>query len=310
VALDSTYAETRYLRGIVRDRAGDVDGARSDYRAAREYDAVPFRAPAAIKQAIRDAAGVRGVMLVDVDSLFAAHSPQGIAGAEFFLEHLHPNLSGHALIAGRIARELSAQQWAATGEKWQWERDLPPRQYIEFAGVTELDLAIRELRIHMLTQKWPYRRDGGVPNPFVSTREQRVADLAEEFVRKGLPLNEAHRVLGDHYLEIGRGEDALREFRSAFAMFPLDPRPALQLGQLLLRTGRPRPARYYLDLALALAPDSEAAILLLMQALAAEGNLGGALRLGDRALELHPESQAAHALVDALRAVANGSSAH
>lgn len=302
VALDSTYADARYLRGVIRDRSGNAPAARADYEAAREYDTVPFRAPAAINTAIRQAAREHNVALVEVAPLCAAHSPDGIPGAELFLEHLHPNLQGHALIAEAIARELCVGGWGVEREGWRWQRNLAPQQYVELSGITELDREIGELRVHMLTQKWPYRRDGGMGTPFVSQREERLAELAEAFVRKRIPLNEAHQALGDHYLEKGRIEDALREYRSAFTMFPLSPWPALRLGQLLLRTGRPRPARHYLDLALALAPESEAGMLLMMQALAAEGNLGAALAVGSRALELHPQSPAIPALIDTLRA--------
>ncbi|MBD3235273.1 MAG: tetratricopeptide repeat protein [Candidatus Eisenbacteria bacterium] len=306
LALDSTYAAARYLRGWLRERAGDLSGARADYLAAREYDTVPFRAPQMIDREIRAAARAREVALVDIDSLMTARAPGGILGEEFFLEHLHPNLQGHALIAVSIARELADRGWGAPPAQWRWDRHLSVEAYLELSGVTELDLEIGDRRVHMLTQKWPYRRDGAPPRPYLSTRSEDVVTLAEAFIQKRLPLNQAHMELADRHLEAGRADEAMREYRAAFAMFPLDPLPALKLGQLLLRAGRARAARRYLDLGLALDPRSESAILLLIQALAAEGNVQAALAVGESARRMHPASRAVAALLDTLQARIGG----
>ncbi len=75
VAADSHYAEGRYDHAQLLAALGRYPDARPEYCAARDHDALPFRAPSAIHRAIRRAGRRPGVHLFSVDSLFCALSP-------------------------------------------------------------------------------------------------------------------------------------------------------------------------------------------------------------------------------------------
>jgi tetratricopeptide (TPR) repeat protein len=300
--LDDSHAAVHYQRGRILDALGRFAEAAAEYAAAREHDTVPFRAPAGINRVIRQEAARAGIPVVAVDSLLKAHAEDGIPGSGIFLEHLHLSARGSELIAEHLANCLFTRQLIAPQEAWRWDRNLSGPEYAALAGVTELDLEVGDRRVHMLKQKWPYRRTAGPAEPYVSSREKRVTQLAAAVVRKEIELNDAHTELGCHYRELGRTADALGEFLSSYRMFPFDAVPAREAGRLLAAMGRAAEARGLLAQALAIDPQSEETLLLLGRLLAACGQQEQAAELGRRALALRPGSRAAREFLASLQA--------
>jgi len=300
VDLDSTYAAARYRKAQILDALGQAPAARAEYVAAREMDAVPFRAPAAIGRVIREVAAAERVPLVAVDSILALGSPGAIVGSQFFLEHLHFNLHGNSWVARAIATRMYDENLVAPHGQWRWAQELRPVEYAQRAGVTELDLEIGDQRVHMLKQKWPYLRAGETPAPYNSTRDPKIVELASAFIAKDIELNEAHNTLGAYYKEQGEFWRALSEYLSSFRMFPLDPNPAVEAGELWLRLGDPGEAGMILVRALELQPDSERSLLLLAHALYATGSTERASALLERVLRTNPQSPGALALRDTI----------
>jgi Flp pilus assembly protein TadD len=279
VALDSTYAEARFEKAQILDSLGQPDQARLEYQAAREMDTVPFRAPAEINRVIRQVAGAYGIPLVAVDSVLAAGSPGGIPGDEFFLEHLHFNLRGNESVARALAVRICEEGWVAPAEQWRWSQELSPAEYAQLAGVTELDLEIGDQRVHALKQRWPYVAEGGgKPEPYLSKRDAKVVEVAAAFIRKRIELNEAHNELGRYYAQKREYRLALAEYLSSFRMFPFDPAPATEAGELWLHIGRPDEARLLLSRALELQPGSERILLLIARAYRQTGDVDSAMR--------------------------------
>ncbi|MCK4306006.1 MAG: tetratricopeptide repeat protein, partial [Candidatus Eisenbacteria sp.] len=301
VDLDGTHAAARFLKARILDELGRERAALREYVAARDFDIVPFRAPSGILRVIRSVAGCTDVPLIAIDSLFMAEAAEGIPGDDFFLEHLHLSLRGNYTIAEFLARRIFELGLVAPQREWRLERKLSLQENATLVGVTSLDLEIGDQRVHMLKQKWPYRRTGDLIGTYVSQGEEKVIQLARAVIRKKLELNDAHSALADYYLEQQRKEDALAEYLSSFKMFPFDPHPARQAGRLLFEMKRTTEARRLLTRALALQPASEATLLLLGQVLAAGGEIDRASLMGRRALQLNPRSQAARAFLDSLR---------
>ncbi|MBM3317331.1 MAG: tetratricopeptide repeat protein [Candidatus Eisenbacteria bacterium] len=298
VELDSTHAAGRFRHGQALDALGRHAEARREYEAARDHDTLPFRAPRRIREVIRAVGRRHGVPVAPIDSLFAVAARDGLPGEDLFLEHLHPTLGGHALIAASIARAMERSGTLLPAARWHWERELPWQEYARFSGVTELDVEIGEQRIHMLTRRWPYRRadDPAPDEPFASGREARLVEIATAVVRKALPLNEAHLALGAYYRAQGRLQEALEEMRSAALMFPLDAEAAIETARLLVDLGQPEYARWFLRRALALDPGAEEPLLLLAGAFLAEGQRTEAVRALEALLRHHPGSERGLAL--------------
>jgi len=301
---DSTYAAARFLKGRILVAAGRAAEALPEFVAAREYDTVPFRAPEVINRVIHAQRGRDGVHLVAVDSLFREFTARGAPAEDLFLEHLHFSPSGNGVLAHVLAAKLYELDLVAPKSQWRWQEDLPAPAYAAQTGVTELDLEIGAQRVHLLRQKWPYRRTPGPAESYHSQRDAEVVQLATSFIRKQIDLNESHNALARHYRSQGYLERALAEFLSSFRMFPLDPVPARAAAQLLHQLGRHNEALHLLDRALALDPRSTETLLWMARAFAGRGDVASARAAVARALHVDPRSDAALALRDSLHASA------
>jgi lysophospholipase L1-like esterase len=93
-------------KGRAFETSRDYRAANAAYGAARDRDALRFRAPAAFNAAIRAAASTHGASLVDVEARLRGASPEGMLGASLLLEHVHPNLEGYFLLADAFFDEI------------------------------------------------------------------------------------------------------------------------------------------------------------------------------------------------------------
>ncbi len=107
--IDPQYAELQFRMGDCDLALTNYPHALQDFKLARDYDALDFRADSRINAAIRQAAerhAQRGVYLVDAADTLAKDSPDGIPGLNFFYEHVHLNFAGNYLLALHFAEKI------------------------------------------------------------------------------------------------------------------------------------------------------------------------------------------------------------
>jgi tetratricopeptide (TPR) repeat protein len=110
-AIDPQYAELHFRIGRCQLALTNDDQALREFKLARDYDALVFRADDRINQIIKDAANAhagQGIYLLDATELFARNAPQNIPGNELFYEHVHLNFTGNYLL-GRAFAERTAK---------------------------------------------------------------------------------------------------------------------------------------------------------------------------------------------------------
>ena len=89
-------------------RAGDGAGARAILQEAVDASARPGVVTSGIRTATRDLAVQHGALMLDVERLFYARSPDGLSAPGLFWDDLHPTRWGHQLIADALYPEVSA----------------------------------------------------------------------------------------------------------------------------------------------------------------------------------------------------------
>jgi len=100
-------AEEHFRRGQELYAQGQTQTALEQFIAARDADTMPWRAPSAAQQAVRQAARETGAVLCDLETAFRANSLGGCIGWELMDDHVHPTLRGQALMAEEFVRTLS-----------------------------------------------------------------------------------------------------------------------------------------------------------------------------------------------------------
>ena len=104
--IDPQFAELQFRMGCCELTLTNPAQALQDFKLARDYDALDFRADTQINSAIREAANRHandGVHLVDAAQVLAQNSPDGIPGLNFFYEHVHLNFAANYLLALNFA---------------------------------------------------------------------------------------------------------------------------------------------------------------------------------------------------------------
>jgi len=104
--LDPRYAHTFALKGDILFALGRYGEAKVAYRRAIDEDVCPLRAITALRTSVIDIAHEMNVPVVDFDSILSERSPEGITGEEMFLDHVHPTIEGHKILALEIMDEI------------------------------------------------------------------------------------------------------------------------------------------------------------------------------------------------------------
>lgn len=116
--IDDQYARLHYLRGRVLDALEQYEDAKAAYQRARDEDVCPLRSLSPVRDIVMEVARERHVPVVDFVALVAGDSPQGIPGEEHFLDHVHPTIDGHRILALAIVDEMARQKLLTPGSDW------------------------------------------------------------------------------------------------------------------------------------------------------------------------------------------------
>lgn len=113
------HARAHFLLAKCLVQQGKSAEALNQFIAARDSDTMPWRPPVASQEAVARAAGDHGAPICDLLGVFRQVSPNGVIGWELMDDHVHPTLSGQALIAVSILNSLTnfAGTLQVTGEE-------------------------------------------------------------------------------------------------------------------------------------------------------------------------------------------------
>jgi lysophospholipase L1-like esterase len=260
VSAANAAARTAYDDARRALAAGDSSRARALFVRARDLDVVRFRAPGAFNDVIRNVAATTGARYVPVAERFNELSPAHAPGHELFLEHVHPNRRGYALIARSFVETLLEGELRDRADRARldsWDR------YEARMELTPFDEQIVRHAVATITGRWPFvARD--VSRYYRGTyRPVDTADsLALAVSRGGLPWAEAKVRIGAAMESRGRIDSALAEYRGLVRDAPFLELPNRLTGRALAAAGRLTEAKPYLERALHIQPSADAAYLL------------------------------------------------
>jgi lysophospholipase L1-like esterase len=122
-SLDSRHAGLLYLIGKCYERIGRFADAKNWFVRAKEEDVCPLRILKPMHNTILEVAAQHHVPLVDVNLLIEQRTEGGIAGNEWLLDHVHPSITGHQLIADSLYQAMENLELVRTPDGWQGARD-------------------------------------------------------------------------------------------------------------------------------------------------------------------------------------------
>ena len=126
--IDDQYAIVWYELGKCYEALHDADRARQAFLQAREQDICPLRMIAPLETALQRVARDTETPLVNAHAVLERQVPDGILGDFLLVDHIHPSIRGHQMIAERLASVVMELVDLTPSADWrqqahaQWKR--------------------------------------------------------------------------------------------------------------------------------------------------------------------------------------------
>ena len=284
VRLDSLAADGFYALARVEEALGDTAAAREAFGAARDRDALRFRASEAVNAVIRDAAAAHGATVVEAEARIRGEAPGGTIGAEHMLEHLHPTIDGYFLIADAFYDAL--REAGAIGD---WSRAVPDDLARRDLPLTPADSLVGLLRVRRMMGYWPFVPAGSPARRGDTLTVRTPFDRIVQALYTGeAPWLDATGELAAVYEQQGDLEGALKARRAVVSAYPMFGQPYLGLGGVYFRAGRLGEAADAFRMAADREPRSPDPLAMLGAVEARRGNLPRAIGYYEQARALAP----------------------
>jgi len=227
-SLIETDALKFFRQGTVLLTQGRYSEARTSLKKARDYDGTRFRAASEVNEIIRGMSRELDIPLADIENQFEQYSEDGIPGTNLFLEHLHPNATGYALIAQKFKEEIVAR-FPEKFEQSGFPEEQPEKLVLR-AGITRLDRLIGEIIVSRLMAGAPFY--GRMPFHFNPDEQDIVYQTALRHTGGKIFWDEAHYQLGDFYLKQNQYAEALAEYDAVRLTHPELYTPYFKIGRV------------------------------------------------------------------------------
>ena len=255
--IDGQYAELYYWIGKCYDALGQYDQAKAHYITAKNLDIAPLRALSEMNGIIEEVGRKYRVPVIDLLSVFEARSEHRLLGDEWFLDHMHPTIEGHQLIADEIVKVLVKKGTVTPSSEWNYRK----KRTLYDRAMRSLDrkyYAMRSLNLGKVLLWSGKSREALGPleegakvltdNPEIYRLLARAyADQGDEeravaAYQAALKINpdyaEAHNNLGVAYAMQGQYDKAIAEHRAALRVNPNNPDAYNNLGNVFTKIGQ------------------------------------------------------------------------
>lgn len=225
-------ASEMYATAQTLDSLKKFDEARRWFTLARDYDALRFRASTDANNVIVQIAREFNAPVAQAESLIAAHSPQGIIGKKFLLEHVHLTTGGYFLLAKAFFDAMKEHGIGYGSAAFQNAKEIPDALLWKRSGITEFDTVAASVRLQILLNSWPFTSKGITIRDIVPRND--MERLAVRFLKQEITWEQAHVMLAQASMRVGDFQRAEREYRALVKATPYNASPYVGLGQALL----------------------------------------------------------------------------
>ncbi|MBP89922.1 MAG: hypothetical protein CMJ64_24980 [Planctomycetaceae bacterium] len=123
LAIDSRHAAARFVLGHAYLARHQLQEAREQLLVAKDEDVCPLRMIEPLHDALTAVAADTRTPLLDIRVAFEERSKAGILGDRWLVDHIHPSISGHQLIAAELTSHLVETGVVVPVEGWQNGRE-------------------------------------------------------------------------------------------------------------------------------------------------------------------------------------------
>jgi len=130
-AIDPEYAAAFYHLGHCYLAAHRMDDARRMFDQARDLDICPLRILQPMNDTVLKVARENGVPVVDAQALYERLSRDGLVGDQWLVDHVHPTIPGHQVLADQLAEKLVELNVVKPTADWTATKDARYREHLD-----------------------------------------------------------------------------------------------------------------------------------------------------------------------------------
>lgn len=308
-AVDSKHADLQFRLGRGYFALQELNNARQHFEAARDYDALAFRATSQINSIIRKKAteyANHGVVFLDVEENLTMANLEAPDENQFFYEHVHLNFAGNYQLATLAADKIAKlPQFLAIDSKPTW---LSQGACDEMLAVTPWDRHRIYANILQRHQRPPFTfqlnhadQVDSLKNKLLELRkDMQPSELATARIIYQNALNARPNDFLIHgnfakLLEgVGDFQSALKEWQRVRELIPHHFGPNFYLGKLYARLGQFDEAEQLLNRTVQMRPDAAEAMIELGNIRLRKKDPASALAFFEKALKLQPANARLH----------------
>ncbi len=261
VTIDNRHAGSHFQLATALLADKKYSAALTHYQRAREEDVCPLRCLASQVASVREVARLESVPLVDFERLLTEKCRQEngheIPGNGFFLDHVHPTIESHRLLAEQIIQQMESDGWWHPEARWnEAHRNQVAQQLL--GSINRADHARARRNLAKVLNWSGKHMEAGILA--VSVLEELPGDpealsIAAAYMRQlgrietaieylarrvasGVNGMDSRRRLASLLVEAGRLEDALQHQRTVVELQPDDAQDLHHLGIILAEMKR------------------------------------------------------------------------
>jgi lysophospholipase L1-like esterase len=128
--IDDQHAGLQYTLAQCYDARNQIERAREKYLRAKEEDICPLRILEPMSRIVLEVAADTSTPLVDVRAMFEDRSEHRLLGGYLLVDHVHPSIAGHQLIAEAIVGCLEREGLVKLRSDWKKRQDRRFREHL------------------------------------------------------------------------------------------------------------------------------------------------------------------------------------
>jgi len=156
IAIDPGYAESHFDLARAYEKQSEFKLAQDEYELARENDKIHLRACLRLNKIIRKVGFKNHVPVIEMERAFEQASENGLVGNNLFLEHVHPNINGHLIIADAISHFLAPHNYIEPEAHWNWKRLHSASEYVKASGFDRNEYVHAQTTVGRLLLDFPF----------------------------------------------------------------------------------------------------------------------------------------------------------
>ena len=234
-------------------KASDYVIAKDHFTKAKELDLLRFRAPKAINENLREIANeFENIRIVETYEEFLGHTEHGSIGNEQLLEHVHPNLTGYALISYSFYKHLITDNTISAKKDTVFSFD----RLLKQMPVTIVDSLKASYEMMSLKVGWPFYE----PMPKIDRTNLSVPErIAGKLVIQEISWEDAMENLYQYYSVENDYEKAFKISEGITLEYPREPKIHIKAGELAAKLRKTTQAIFLFQRAFRLSPSLDTA---------------------------------------------------